>query len=600
MKDTHTSFLWTNLRKFSIKKRLNYSIAFLVLIPIIFIILLTHIIFNKSMKKTIQTYSEALMDQLGTNMENEVEWLEECGIELVYSDSFQNMVQNQQKVDWDFLNNYRLVSNVCRMRFGNKKYVQSVAYLASGEQTYLLFGKEYPGMQDNMKEITSDAEEQETPYYWYYPERAEEGVPGLYLVNRVRKLATGEIGGIMIIGLNERFLRDIYEDIEKSLGEGTAMYTINTEGILVSGSREEYEKIDASFLLDTFSGEQHQSTDFEIEGKEYMTVWKQMGTTGWYMFALIPYFYIHSVSNSTSILMVFIGVVVLILGFTIAATINTSIVIPLNHILEYTFLLREGQFEQQIKDEGEDEIRQLAEGFNCATAEIHTLMQNIQEQTEQKAKLEFDALQAQINPHFLANTLNTISYLAKLRGMEHIENIANALTNILVVSMGKESKIITLEKEISYVKDYLLIQSYRFADFYQVEFEIPEVLLSQKIPKFVLQPIVENAIVHGVSQMEEREGIVRIQGSLENQEIHLSVTDNGPGISEELQRELLAGSRSEKGICGLGVKSVDQRLKLLFGDSYGITILSRPGFTVVELVFPANERDIDEDDIDCG
>ena len=226
-------------------------------------------------------------------------------------------------------------------------------------------------------------------------------------------------------------------------------------------------------------------------------------------------------------------------------------------------------------------------------------MFRVQEQSEQKAKLEFDALQAQINPHFLANTLNTISYLAQLRGMQNISNVANALTNILMVSMGKESKIITLEKEISYVKDYLLIQSYRYMNIYEVKFEIQEELKRCKIPKFILQPIVENAIVHGVSQIREGQGLVVIKGCLKNNEIHLSVVDNGPGISKELQEQLLAVKQENDGICGLGVRSVDQRLKLMFGKKYGVFISSITGYTEVSLIFPKNGGDVIEKDFNC-
>lgn len=226
-------------------------------------------------------------------------------------------------------------------------------------------------------------------------------------------------------------------------------------------------------------------------------------------------------------------------------------------------------------------------------------MLDMQKQSEQKARLEFDALQAQINPHFLANTLNTISYLAQLRGMDNIKSISNALINILIVSMGKESKIITVEKEISYVKDYLLIQSYRYPDFYQVEFDIPEELMRYEIPKFILQPIVENAIVHGVTRLENGQGKVCVSGVIKGQDIHICVTDNGPGIGEEKLAELLNGQVESRGICGLGIKSVDQRLKLLFGSEYGIGIKSRQGLTEIELRFPADKGEQDEEDSDC-
>lgn len=588
------------LRRVSIKRRLNYSIAFLVIVPILMIIILTHIVFGNAMKKSLRSYSEVITQQLGSNMEGEVSWLVDCCMELAYSDDFQNMVQNQNKTDWDFLSNYRLVTNSCAVKFENKSYVQQIIYSTSHNRLYSLFGESQYNTQmiDEMHNILADAKEKDIPYFWHYGQKENEGGQKIYLVNRIRKLTEGKVCGIMVIELNDGFLQSFYENLEESLGEGTEIFTVGPEGVLVSGNSKDYEKIDQRFLQEMLSAKIEGNGDIEIDSVKYMGIWSNMQTTGWNVLALIPYSYIDSASNSTSLLILLIGVGVLSLGFIIAAVINSSIVNPLNRILKYTLRLRKGDFKNKIEDQGEDEIRQLADAFNCATDEINRLMLDVKNQSEQKARLEFDALQAQINPHFLANTLNTISYLAELRGMENIKSIAKALTNILMVSMGKENKIITIGKEISYVKDYLLIQSYRFTDFYQVEFAVSDNLLKYKIPKFVLQPIVENAVVHGVSRLEGQQGKIGIEGTIEKDVIHIVVTDNGPGISEEKQKELLEGRAESKGICGLGLKSVDTRLKLLFGSQFGIRIFSEPGNTKIEIVFPAEGGEEDEDDSD--
>lgn len=592
--------LRTALRKVSIKRRLNYSIAFLVIVPIIMIVILTHIVFGNAMRKSLRSYSEVITQQLGENMESEVNWLVNCCMELSYSDDFQDMVQNQNKTDWDFLSNYRLVTNSCAVKFENVNYVQQIIYSTLEGRSYSLYGENTYTIQpaDEMQGVLAEAGEKNVPYFWYYSRQKEGDGQSIYFVNRVRKLTEGNVCGTMVIELNSRFLQDYYQDMGKSLGEGTKIFTIGPEGVLVSGDQKDYEKTDQEFLLNMLSEETGGSGDVEIDGGKYMGIWSEMQTTGWEVVALIPYSYIDSASNSTSLLILLIGLGVLSLGFIIAAVINSSIVNPLNRILKYTLRLRKGDFTHKIEDQGEDEIRQLADAFNCASDEVNRLMLDVKEQSEQKAQLEFDALQAQINPHFLANTLNTISYLAELRGMGNIKNIAKALINILMVSMGKENKIITIEKEISYVKDYLLIQSYRFPDFYQIDFSIPDDLLRYKIPKFVLQPIVENAVVHGVSKLEGERGKISVEGLLEDKVIHITVKDNGPGISEEKQKELLEGRTEPSGICGLGIKSVDMRLKLLFGQEYGIRIFSRPGDTKIEIVFPAEGGADDENDFD--
>ncbi|MCI9297518.1 MAG: sensor histidine kinase [Lachnospiraceae bacterium] len=586
------------LRRFSIKKRLNYSITFLVIFPIIMIIVLTHFIFRDAIKKNVRSYSEELTVQLAANMENEVTRLVDNCMELTYSEEFQKMVQNQNKTDWDFLSNYRLVTNSCSTKFKNENYVRWIQYTTSGGITYHLFGGNDVPDADQTEDIRSEAMERETPYFWYYS-REEKSEGELYLITRVRKLSGGNISGTVIVGLDRDFLQTLYRNMEQSLGRGTIIFTVDQEGEILSGVRKEYEDMEPETLMQVISESSAGSKNFYLGGEKYLGIWNRMQTTGWYVLVMIPYLYIDSVSNSTSIMILIIGLVFLTLGLSIAAVINASIVNPLNRILTYTVKLQNGEFHRKIEDNGEDEIHQLAEAFNCTTDEIGRLMLDMQKQSEQKARLEFDALQAQINPHFLANTLNTISYLAQLRGMDNIKSISNALINILIVSMGKESKIITVEKEISYVKDYLLIQSYRYPDFYQVEFDIPEELMRYEIPKFILQPIVENAIVHGVTRLENGQGKVCVSGVIKGQDIHICVTDNGPGIGEEKLAELLNGQVESRGICGLGIKSVDQRLKLLFGSEYGIGIKSRQGLTEIELRFPADKGEQDEEDSDC-
>lgn len=585
---------WNWLRNCSIRKRLNYSIAFLVIFPVVMIMFLTHVIIGNTMKTNLKSYSEQFTDQLGESVEDEIKRLIECVMEMAYSENFQNMVQHQGKSDWDFLNNYRLVCNMSRTRFDSLNYVRQVEYKIIGREMYHLYGTEDTEIKEQMEQIIDENQGQNAPYFWYYPETIEEGLQGLYMVARVTKLTVGTASGMMLIGIDTGALSDFYSGRETAMGEGTEIFMVNQQGALISGDAGSYESLNEEHLFETLSSDNKSSEDFQMNGGRYMGIWNRMDTTGWYILAMIPYTHIDSVSNSTSVMIFLIGVIVLALGLTMAAVINRSIVVPLNRILDYTNLLRGGDFSGKIEDDGEDEIRQLADSFNCATAEINRLMCSIKEQSEQKARLEFDALQAQINPHFLANTLNTISYLAQLRGMQNIENISHALTNILMVSMGKESKIITLEKEISYVKDYLLIQSYRYTNLYEVEFDIQEELLSYKIPKFILQPIVENAIVHGVSKLYGQQGLVKIGGYLYEDAIYLFVIDNGPGISEELQAQLLAGEKQNEGICGLGVRSVNQRLKLLFGPDYGVFISSRAGYTKVELVLPTERSQINE------
>ena len=251
--------LRTALRKVSIKRRLNYSIAFLVIVPIIMIVILTHIVFGNAMRKSLRSYSEVITQQLGENMESEVNWLVNCCMELSYSDDFQDMVQNQNKTDWDFLSNYRLVTNSCAVKFENINYVQQIIYSTLEGRSYSLYGENTYTIQpaDEMQGVLAAAGEKNVPYFWYYSRQKEGDGQSIYFVNRVRKLTEGNVCGTMVIELNSRFLQDYYQDMGKSLGEGTKIFTIGPEGVLVSGDQKDYEKTDQEFLLKILRRQAH-------------------------------------------------------------------------------------------------------------------------------------------------------------------------------------------------------------------------------------------------------------------------------------------------------------------------------------------------------
>ena len=206
----------------------------------------------------------------------------------------------------------------------------------------------------------------------------------------------------------------------------------------------------------------------------------------------------------------------------------------------------------------------------------------------QKRKLEIQALQAQINPHFLANTLNTVSFIAKLKKETSIETIINAIIELLRDSMKNDDSLHTVQEEISLIKNYIIIQDYRLMGKFDVEFQISPQILDFQMPRFILQPIVENAIIHGI-EPSCRRGLITIAGKCKNDQLIFSITDNGVGMRIE---ELALDSKNntvEKNsrFSGLGVSNVNNRIKLTMGDQYGLKVLSEKGsYTTILINLP--------------
>lgn len=247
-----------------------------------------------------------------------------------------------------------------------------------------------------------------------------------------------------------------------------------------------------------------------------------------------------------------------------------------------------GDFSSKFEEDGNDELTILARQFNKMAEEITQLLDNIKMNERQKRKLEIQALQAQINPHFLANTLNTVSFIAKLKNETSIETIINAIIELLRDSMKNDDSLHTVKEEISLLKNYIIIQDYRLMGKFDVEFKVSPQVLDLLIPRFILQPIVENAIIHGIEPSSKR-GLITITGTFDRDQLFFSITDNGVGMETE---DLVLNSRENPAekksrFSGLGVSNVNNRIKLMMGDQYGLKVSSEKGiFTTILINLP--------------
>ena len=206
--------------------------------------------------------------------------------------------------------------------------------------------------------------------------------------------------------------------------------------------------------------------------------------------------------------------------------------------------------------------------------------------SEKKRQAELNALQAQINPHFLYNTLDSLRWLAKIHQIEEIVKIISALENLLRASISKTNDLISIGEEIENVRNYLAIQLFRYGNSFSVVFSIDPSLTSYLTPRLILQPIVENAVYHGVESMMD--GEIEIGVHSDSAGIIFEVLDNGPGITPEKVRAIMEGKSQNKGrFSGFGLKNVEERIRLYFGQEYGITIKNRdPQGTMVLIRIP--------------
>lgn len=262
-------------------------------------------------------------------------------------------------------------------------------------------------------------------------------------------------------------------------------------------------------------------------------------------------------------------------AMTIRAT--RSITAPIRELCDMTEKVAEGDFSVRTRQADMDEIAVLSQSFNEMTKEIGTLVEDIKQKQVNLHLTETKLLQAQINPHFLYNTLDTIVWLAEEHKTDEVVNMVTALSSFFRTTLSKGKDFITVEEEESHIRSYLEIQQFRYQDILDYSIEIDEELRDFVLPKLTLQPLVENALYHGIKNKRGK-GMIRISGTRHGERIIFKVHDNGKGMTEEKLRELRNNMRKEKpdnNVNSFGVINVNQRIRHYYGEEYGLSYVSR-------------------------
>lgn len=213
---------------------------------------------------------------------------------------------------------------------------------------------------------------------------------------------------------------------------------------------------------------------------------------------------------------------------------------------------------------------------------IDRLMKRVAYITDKQREAEYKALESQINPHFLYNTLDSIKWLAMRKKTKDVVDTIEALSNLYRFNLNKGREIVTVGEELNSIRDYMHIQNVRFGNKITLITDVPELIIRNRIIKMTLQPLIENSVYHGIQDSLKKAGTIRISGRVQDDFVILDVADNGGGIEEKRLESLL---QRESG--GYGLRNVNQRLKLFYGDEYGLTVESTKGEgTIVSVRVP--------------
>jgi len=380
---------------------------------------------------------------------------------------------------------------------------------------------------------------------------------------------------LLLINLNYRYFEEIFSNV--NLGNGGYVYLTNDRGDIIwhpkqneiySGRFKEDNKY-AATLKDGITVE-------NLSGKNLTLNVRTIGYTGWKLVGVTPSAALGIDGIKFRFFVLFVADLFLFLLAMINAFISDKISNPIKRLDGSVREIESGNLDVEIVPSGSYEVEHLGKSIKNMLGRIKVLMSDLVAEHNAKRKSEFDTLQSQINPHFLYNTLDIIVWMIENENSDKAVNIVTALAKFFRISLSKGKNIITVKDEVEHVRNYLMIQNMRFKNRFEYSIDVDEKVLSYSSLKLMLQPLVENAIYHGMEFMDG-DGEIDVKVFKEDNSLYFTITDNGLGMSEDMVETLLSKDfvPSKKG-SGIGVKNVNERIKLYFGSEYGLKVESEP------------------------
>ena len=395
--------------------------------------------------------------------------------------------------------------------------------------------------------------------------------------------------GILLVDMNFNGIEQLFTKVNS---DGIFyMYLINQEGDIIYHPRQNL--IYSSLYRENnkeAAGYEDGTHEESFEGEKRIINVKTVGYTGWKIVSVIPREGIHknwSQINAVWITVLAIGILILIF---LNQYLSTKITQPIRR-LEDSVRQLQLEYPEKIYIGGSQEIRHLGEAIRSMVEQLRQLMNDVVHQQEEKRKNELDALQSQINPHFLYNTLDSIIWMIESERYDEAISMVTSLANLFRISISQGRTVITIKEEFQHAQNYISIQKVRYKNKFSVYFSLDEEIKEATTIKLVIQPILENAIYYGMEAMDG-DGEIMVQGYAKGEEIYIDVTDNGIGMPKEQVEKLLSKEDSpRKRGSGIGLKNVDQRIKLYYGEKYGLRIKSIPDAgTQVRICLPLHQE----------
>lgn len=389
---------------------------------------------------------------------------------------------------------------------------------------------------------------------------------------------------------DEKVFYDLYKG---TLNLNNTVCIVDQYGMVASSSEREQLGKRFSDLYGTDAESLKSGLDKKVmlNGEKYIILKASMTGTDWWIVDMVP---LDQMTEEVFQLRMMLGMLLLLMLFLFSILVVGAVRYfgePIRRLGECMARVTKGEFSVYMEYHRDDEIRILADGFNLMLEDLKVYMKDMIYQQRLLRKAELEAMQAQINPHFLYNTLESITYLSKNGENEKIRTLVQALIGLLRMTVGNLKSTVTIEEEMEGVRQYISIQNIRYGNRIRHSVYLEPGIAACRVPRLLVQPIVENAVIHGIGA-KDGIGMLMISVSREEKGICIEISDNGKGMTQEEIERLMEDTKRKGHFSGIGVANVQNRIQAMYGKEYGLSYISVPEEgTTVEIHIPWIEEE---------
>lgn len=560
----------------TIKRKVFIILATLVLIISMLSFLLLQVTFKVYDRQLINNSSE-ILNIYSTNIENELRKVESLSFAVLTSNQTQEYLStiNKKKSSYERYDAISRMEDILRNQSQTEGYISSISLVDINGNMYTVGNSTITITNTIQKEIMKRLDEKSSGLVWMEPQGDHKN---FILARKIRSISNFKVIGTLIIRVDA-------DNLVNSVSNMSPQYKANL--IILSENKKmiyKDKKITSEKAIDI--GLNNVSNEiYNVDGKKFLLNREVSGYSNWTYVNFLSYENIFKNIKLMRTIMFVCFLMIFILAVSMGLGFASSITKPIITLSKKMKKVENGNFNtmetDKISDDKCDEMGQLNNDFIVMVNKINELIKENYTKQILVKETELRALQSQINPHFLYNTLDSINWIAKANKQDKISLMVRSLSNLFRASIASSDSIIKIDDELRLLNDYITIQKIRYEERLDFNDLVGEDIKDCYILKMILQPLVENSIKYGLEQLT---GVCKITIKSQKQSdfFEIIVSDNGIGMTKEFLRELEIGENKSRST-GIGIKNIDARIKLFFGEEFGISVKSQlsEGTTVI-------------------